>query len=133
MLMPQDTPLMPSPRPVELPAVGDVLEVALRIRAFESLLLDLFKRGLVAGTVHTCIGQELCPAALHQHLLPGTDAFLATHRGHGYFLAHGGPAASLLAEVMGREGALCLGRGGTQNLLYQRFFSAGIQGGSAPI
>jgi 2-oxoisovalerate dehydrogenase E1 component len=35
--------------------------------------------------------------------------------------------------MMGREGALCLGRGGTQNLLYKRFFSAGIQGGSAPV
>ena len=34
---------------------------------------------------------------------------------------------------MGREGALCLGRGGTQNLRYLRFFSAGIQGGSTPV
>jgi 2-oxoisovalerate dehydrogenase E1 component len=48
-------------------------------------------------------------------------------------LAYGGPAGALLAELAGREGALCLGRGGTQNLLHQRFFSAGIQGGSAPI
>ena len=34
---------------------------------------------------------------------------------------------------MGREGALCLGRGGTQNLHFERFFSAGIQAGAAPI
>ncbi|HVU15366.1 MAG TPA: thiamine pyrophosphate-dependent enzyme [Candidatus Didemnitutus sp.] len=117
------------------PDVGlrPVLEQALRIRNFENALQDLFKRGLLFGTVHTCVGQELCAAALHPHLRPGEDAFFATHRGHGHYLAYGGSEEALLAELMGREGALCLGRGGTQNLFWQRFFSAGIQGGSAPI
>jgi 2-oxoisovalerate dehydrogenase E1 component len=115
------------------PGFDRVVNTALAIRAFESSLLELFRQGLLAGTVHTCIGQEFCAAALHPHLIPGVDAFFATHRGHGHYLAHGGPPAALLAELMGRDGALCLGRGGTQNLLYKRFFSAGIQGGSAPI
>lgn len=113
--------------------VNDVLDAALRIREFEMRLLELFKEGVISGTVHTCVGQELCAAALHPHLRPGLDAFFATHRGHGHYLAHGGPEAALFAEMMGREGALCLGRGGTQNLKFQRFFSAGIQGSSAPI
>ena len=113
--------------------LSDLATMAIRIRALELCLLNLFKQGLVFGTVHTCVGQEFCAAALHPHLRPGTDAFFATHRGHGHYLAHGGPADALLAEVMGRQGALCLGRGGTQNLRYERFFSAGIQGGSAPI
>jgi 2-oxoisovalerate dehydrogenase E1 component len=115
------------------PVFERVVDTALWIRAFESNLLDLFKQGLLAGTVHTCIGQEFCAAALHPHLIEGVDAFFATHRGHGHYLAYGGPPGALLAELMGRSGALCLGRGGTQNLLYKRFFSAGIQGGSAPI
>ncbi|HEY4300751.1 MAG TPA: thiamine pyrophosphate-dependent enzyme [Candidatus Didemnitutus sp.] len=117
------------------PDVGlrPVLEMAIRIRNFENALQDLFKRGLLFGTVHTCVGQELCAAALHPHLRPGEDAFFATHRGHGHYLAYGGSEEALLAELMGRQGALCLGRGGTQNLFWRRFFSAGIQGGSAPI
>jgi len=110
-----------------------ILGSAVRIRAFETGLLDLFKEGLIFGTVHTCVGQELCAAALHPHLQSGRDAFFATHRGHGHFLAHGGAEDALLAELMGRKGALCLGRGGTQNLRFRRFYSAGIQGGSAPI
>src|SRR3954469_17440452 len=114
----------PATRPLD-GAARSVLETAARIRAFEMLLLDLFKQGLLAGTVHTCVGQEFCAAALHPHLVEGVDAFFATHRGHGHFLAYGGPADALLAELMGRHGALCLGRGGTQNLLFQRFFSAG--------
>lgn len=114
-------------------AIDAILETAYRIRSFERALVTLFERGLLSGTIHTCVGQELCAAALHPHLRPGVDAFFATHRGHGHFLAYGGPEAALLAELMGRDGALCLGRGGTQNLHYQRFFSSGIQGGSAPI
>jgi 2-oxoisovalerate dehydrogenase E1 component len=106
---------------------------AVRIRVFETRLLDLFKAGLISGTVHTCIGQEFCAAALHPHLRPGVDAFFATHRGHGHFLSYGGSEGALLAELMGRDGALCLGRGGTQNLNDGRFFSSGIQGGSAPV
>ena len=106
---------------------------ALYVRAFEQELLELFKQGLLAGTVHTCIGQEWTAAALHPHLRPGVDAFLATHRGHGHYLAHGGPPADFVAELMGREGAQCLGRGGTQNLHFERFYSAGIQGGATPI
>src|SRR5437764_6786180 len=110
-----------------------VLATAVRVRAFETNLLELFKQGLISGTVHTCVGQELCATALHPHLRPGVDAFFATHRGHGHYLAHGGSEDALLAETMGREGALCLGRGGSQNLRFKRFYSAGIQGGSAPI
>jgi len=106
---------------------------AVRVRVLERLLLELFNEGSLFGTVHTCLGQEFCAAALHPHLKPGQDAFFATHRGHGHYLCHGGPPEDFLAELMGREGALCNGCGGTQNLAYKRFFSAGIQGGSAPI
>src|SRR4051794_23909096 len=67
-----------------------IISAAIRIRAFETNLLQLFKQGLISGTVHTCVGQELCAAALHPHLRPGRDAFFATHRGHGHYLAHGG-------------------------------------------
>jgi 2-oxoisovalerate dehydrogenase E1 component len=120
-------------RPPAAAAPDEVVDTALRVRAFELCLLDLFQKGLLAGTVHTCVGQEYCAAALHPHLIEGVDAFFASHRGHGHYLAYGGPPDALLAELMGRQGALCLGRGGTQNLCYKRFFSAGIQGGSAPI
>jgi len=34
------------------------------IRCTEQLLLDLFTQGLLSGTTHTCIGQELCQMAV---------------------------------------------------------------------
>lgn len=103
----------------------------MRARALERLLLDLYAQNQLFGTVHTCIGQELCATALHPHLQAGHDAFFGTHRCHGHYVAHGAPIDGFLAELMGREGAVCQGRGGSQHLHWQRFFSSGIQGGTA--
>jgi 2-oxoisovalerate dehydrogenase E1 component len=86
---------------------------------------------LIFGTVHTCVGQELCAVSVGIHLNPEVDAVFATHRGHGLYLAYGGRSIDLLAEMTGRSGALCLGRGGSQHLQFQNFFSNGIQGAGA--
>lgn len=112
-------------------AIGPRTDVALRIRALELLLLDLFRDGGVAGTVHAAVGQEFCAAALHPHLDPAQDSFVGSHRAHGHYLASGAPVDALLAELMGRDGALCGGRGGSQHLHHERFFSSGIQGGGS--
>ena len=40
---------------------------------------------------------------------------------------------SLLAELMGRQGGVCDGRGGSQHLCQERFYTNGIQGGYMPI
>jgi 2-oxoisovalerate dehydrogenase E1 component len=109
-----------------------LFEKAARIRAVENLLLDLHREGHFRGALHTCIGEETIAAALHPHLNPETDAFFATHRGHGHYLASGGGEAELVAEFLGRKGALCLGRGGSQHLQHRLFFANGIQGAACP-
>jgi 2-oxoisovalerate dehydrogenase E1 component len=108
-----------------------VLELACRIRALELKLLELFREGKLAGTVHTYVGQELCAASFAGSWSPDDDAVFATHRGHGWYLAAEGPPDALLAELMGKEGALCLGRGGSQHVRHRGFLSSGIQGGTA--
>lgn len=112
--------------------LNNLYEKALFIRRFEEALLTLFKEGLVSGTVHTCVGQEGPAVCLHQFLNNSIDAFFATHRGHGHYIANGNPPEALLAEMMGRKGAVCEGRGGSQHLHYKNFFSNGIQGASLP-
>ena len=114
-------------------AVLALARPAVFIRAFEETLLQLFAGGALAGTVHTCLGQELVAAALGSHVQVDNDALFATHRGHGHYLATSGPADALLAEMMGRQGALCGGRGGTQHLRRGRFFSSGVQGATASL
>jgi TPP-dependent pyruvate/acetoin dehydrogenase alpha subunit len=108
------------------------VERLLLIRRFEEALLDLFAAGLLSGTTHTCIGQEHIPVALSA-LLDEGDFVFSNHRGHGHYLARFGDPQGLLAEIMGREGAVCNGVGGSQHILRDRYLSTGIQGESLPV
>lgn len=108
------------------------LATMLLIRHFERALLDLFARGALSGTTHTCLGQEYVPVAVDALLRPG-DWVFSNHRGHGHYLARFGDPAGLLAEIMGRQGAICAGVGGSQHLLRDRYLSTGVQGESLPL
>jgi pyruvate dehydrogenase E1 component alpha subunit len=108
------------------------LELLLTIRHFEELLLDLFGRGQVKGTTHTCLGQEYIPVALAELLAP-QDYVFSNHRGHGHFLARIGDERGLLAEILGKEGAVGAGVGGSQHVFHQQFLSTGIQAELLPV
>ncbi len=123
--------LAPDASPLSIAGDKQALQLACRIRALELKLLDMFKEGKLFGTVHTYIGQEFCAASFAGSLDPLLDAVFATHRGHGWYLASDGPLDGFLAELMGKEGGLCGGRGGSQHLHHGHFFSSGIQGGTA--
>lgn len=102
------------------------------IRTFEELVGRLFRQGLLFGTTHACIGQEAVAAGLAAALGP-EDMVLSNHRGHGHFLAVTDDLDGLLLEIMGREGGVCGGRGGSQHLRAPRFYSNGVQGGMVPV
>ncbi|GAA0409857.1 dehydrogenase [Acrocarpospora corrugata] len=104
----------------------------LRIRHFERALLRLFERGQLNGTTHTCLGQEHVPVAV-SGLLDPDDYVFSNHRGHGHFLARHDQPDALLAEIMGRAGAVCNGVGGSQHVYHGRFLSTGVQGESLPV
>jgi acetoin:2,6-dichlorophenolindophenol oxidoreductase subunit alpha len=108
------------------------LDLLLLIRHFELALLDLFDRGLLDGTTHTCLGQEYVPVSLRP-LLDERDFVFSNHRGHGHYLARFDDPHGLLAEIMGREGGLCNGVGGSQHLFRGRHLSTGVQGESLPV
>ena len=103
------------------------------IRCTEQLLLELFTQGLLSGTTHTCIGQELCQMAVVRALDDPSDIVLSNHRNHGHFLTYSGEFHGLVAEIMGRETGVCRGVGGSQHLAYRRFHSNGVQGGMTGI
>jgi acetoin:2,6-dichlorophenolindophenol oxidoreductase subunit alpha len=108
------------------------LDALLLIRHFELKLLDLFGRGELNGTTHTCLGQEYIPVAMAP-LLAERDHVFSNHRGHGHYLARFADPEGLLAEIMGREGAVCAGVGGSQHILRDRYLSTGVQGESLPV
>ena len=99
------------------------------VRLTEQLILDQFSRGLVSGTTHTCLGQELAAISVVRALDHPEDAVLSNHRNHGHFLTYSGDFLGLVAEIMGREAGVCRGRGGSQHLAWRHFHSNGVQAG----
>ena len=105
---------------------------AMLIRSVEQRLLELFKEGRLFGTVHTCIGQEWTGVAVAESLRDG-DLMFSNHRCHGHYLAKTGDVEGLIGEVMGKQNGMCGGRGGSQHICSQGFYSNGIQGGIVPV
>jgi len=103
------------------------------IRLTEQLILDLFGRGLLSGTTHTCLGQELCQMSVVRALDDADDVVLSNHRNHGHFLTYSGHPLGLVAEIMGREAGVCRGYGGSQHIAYRNFHSNGVQAGMTGI
>lgn len=65
--------------------------------------------------VHAYTGEEAIAvgacAAINDY-----DYITSTHRGHGHFIAKGGDINSLMAEIYGKEGGICKGRGGSMHV-----------------
>jgi TPP-dependent pyruvate/acetoin dehydrogenase alpha subunit len=103
------------------------------IRRFEETLLDLFARGEISGTTHTCIGQEADAAGVVSNLDPSRDVVVSNHRCHGHYLALTDDVDGLLREILGREGGVCGGKGGSQHLCAPNFYSNGVLGSTVPL
>lgn len=116
----------------------DVLEAyraALEIRLFEEKVDWLFSRGLIGGTTHLCIGQEAVAVGVAAALRP-EDYVVSNHRGHGHLIARGAELEKLFAELLGKRGGYCMGRGGTQHVCAPELNflgTNGITGGGIPI
>jgi len=124
-------------RPDGRPDIGlspeEVYQFGYLIRQSESLLLELFTQGLLSGTTHTCIGQEICQMSVVRALTHPDDAVVSNHRNHGHFLTYSGDFLGLVAEIMGREAGVCGGIGGSQHIAHRHFHSNGVQAGMTAI
>lgn len=109
-----------------------VVRTALRIRAVENALIDLFAKGKLHGTIHTCVGQELVGAIIGAHLKDG-DFITSNHRCHGHFIAATENWRGLIDEIIGNLDGVCAGIGSSQHLCAANFLSNGQQGGLLPV
>ena len=92
-----------------------LLRTMTRIRLVEQALTRLFAAGEVPGFIHLSIGQEAIAAGVAAALGPA-DSLATTHRGHGHVLARGMAVEGFFKEIMGRDGGLCRGRGGSMHV-----------------
>ncbi len=97
------------------PDAEALLAAMLRIRLFEDEIMGLFTKQLVRGSTHLCQGQEAVTVGVASSLRDG-DTVVCTYRGHGAVLAMGAELDASFAEIMGRSGGLCKGRGGSMHL-----------------
>jgi pyruvate dehydrogenase E1 component alpha subunit len=85
------------------------------LRRFEERVDMLYRRGLVHGPAHLGLGQEAVAVGAAAVLGPG-DFSLGTYRGHAHALARGAPPDAVLAELLGRQGGICQGKGGSMHI-----------------
>lgn len=110
----------------------EIIEFAKRIRDFELKVLQDFKKSIIRGTVHCCIGQEYDIVKIISQLKE-IDSITSNHRGHGHFLAYTKNFEGLYNELCGFKSGINGGKGLSQHLHQGNFYCTGIQGGFTPV
>jgi pyruvate dehydrogenase E1 component alpha subunit len=107
----------------------------LTIRRVEEAAAKAYAQGKIGGFLHLGIGQEaVCVGAIAA--LQPTDFIVGTYREHGHYIAKGGTAKEVLAELYGRSTGASKGMGGSMHLFnaQKRMLGGyGIVGGHVPL
>ncbi len=98
------------------PVLSQLYRTMVLIRRFEERCEALYASGEIYGSLHLCIGQEATATGACAALRPD-DLMTCTYRGHGAALAKGVPVAACMAEMYGRQGGCCRGRGGSMHFM----------------
>lgn len=112
-----------------------LLRAMLRIRRFEEQCAELYSATKIRGFLHLYVGEEAVAVGAMQTLEPD-DALVTTYREHGHALARGVSAASIMAEMYGKQEGCSRGRGGSMHLFdaATRFYGGNaIVGGGLPL
>ncbi len=116
------------------------------IRAFEDNIADLLGRAVLKGASHLYAGEEAVAVGAIA-ALRDDDLITSTHRGHGHAHAHGDRHATtdeakqehmnkMMAEVLGKSGGYCRGKGGSMHIAdveHGNLGATGIVGGNLPV
>lgn len=113
---------------VSMDNLHPLISSMIKIRAFETVALELFSSGKIRGTTHTCIGQEANAVGVVS-CVGEEDYVFSNHRNHGHYLALTNDVYGLLHELLGDHLGVSSGIGGSQHIHSGRFFSSGILGG----
>jgi 2-oxoisovalerate dehydrogenase E1 component len=99
------------------------LRQSIEIRALENNIANLLSKAVLKGASHLYAGQEAVAVGAVA-ALRDDDMITSTHRGHGHAHAHGDKYAQtpqakqehydkMMAEVLGKSGGYCKGKGGS--------------------
>ncbi len=122
------------------------LRQMLEVRALENNIADLLGRAVLRGASHLYAGEEAVAVGAIA-ALRDDDLITSTHRGHGHAHAHGDKVAQtpeekqmhynkMMAEVLGKSGGYCKGKGGSMHIAdvaHGNLGATGIVGGNLPV
>ena len=122
------------------------LRQMLEIRALENNIANLLSKAVLKGASHLYAGQEAVAVGAVA-ALEDNDLITSTHRGHGHAHAHGDRYAKtpedkqehynkMMAEVLGKSGGYCKGKGGSMHIAdveHGNLGATGIVGGNLPV
>lgn len=92
-----------------------IYEEMIRIREFETKAAECFTKGMLAGNIHLCIGQEATIVGTSM-ALEERDFITSTHRGHGHCIGKGAKTDLMMAELFGKATGYCKGKGGSMHI-----------------
>jgi pyruvate dehydrogenase E1 component alpha subunit len=111
------------------------LRTMMLIRRFEERAGEMYAKAKIGGFLHLAIGEEATIVG-SARALRDSDYLISTYRSHGHALVRGTPPDAVMAELFGREGGCCRGRGGSMHMFdaERRFMGGyGIVGGNLPL
>ena len=122
------------------------LRQVMEIRALENNIANLLSKAVLKGASHLYAGEEAVAVGAVA-ALRDNDLITSTHRGHGHAHAHGDAHAStpeakqehydkMMAEVLGKSGGYCKGKGGSMHIAdveHGNLGATGIVGGNIPV
>jgi pyruvate/2-oxoglutarate/acetoin dehydrogenase E1 component/TPP-dependent pyruvate/acetoin dehydrogenase alpha subunit len=122
------------------------LRQMMEIRALENNIAGLLGTAVLKGASHLYAGEEAVAVGA-VGAIDDRDFITSTHRGHGHAHAHGDMAAKtpeekqdhynkMMAEVLGKSGGYCKGKGGSMHIAdveHGNLGATGIVGGNLPV
>lgn len=103
------------------------------IRRMELAADGLYKDRKIRGFCHLSTGQEAVAVGI-EHGITKQDKLITAYRSHGFTLMRGGTIRSILGELLGRQGGISYGKGGSMHMFCESFFGGnGIVGASVPL
>src|SRR6476660_10503142 len=107
----------------------------LLIRRFEEKSAEMYALAKIAGFLHLYIVDQAVAVCAIAAIRPD-DYVISAYRDHGHCLAKGSDSGKVMAELFGKVGGLCKGKGGSMHLVdAKRRFMGGyaIGGGQLPL
>jgi len=98
-------------------------------RRFEEVVAEIYPTDKIKSPVHLSIGQEAVAVGVCD-ALRADDVVSASYRGHAAYLAKGGDAQAMMAELFGKDDGCARGKGGSMHLVD---IAHGVLGSSAVV